>query len=168
MEGEMLAFHDRSTMCWIVVPVPLAVSVVVPPAVTNDRFVEAAPAEVGAKVTVNGRDCPDAIVTGKVRPPSVKTELLEVADDSTTLPPLALRLPLWLEVVSTFTLPKLIEVGVTLRLPTAVVPVPESATLTDGSDAFEVIDSVALSAPEAVGANVTVSAAVVPAFRVNG
>lgn len=168
IEVEVLAIHDRSTVCWMVVPAPLAVSVVVPLAVTNDRFAEATPADVGANVTVNGRLCPDAMVMGKVRPPSVNTELLELADDNTTLPPLAVRFPPWLEVLSTFTLPKLSEDGVTLRVPTGVVPLPESATFTDGSEAFEVIDSVALSAPETVGANVTVSAAVVPAFRVNG
>lgn len=168
MEDEVLAFHDRSTVCWIVAPVPVAVSDVVPLPLANDRFAEAVPAVVGPKVTVNGRLCPDAMVTGNVSPPTVNSELFEVADDKTTLPPLAVRLPPWLELLPTSTLPKLSEVGVTLKVPSGVLPLPESATLTVGSDAFELIDSVALSAPETVGENVAVSAAVVPAFNVKG
>jgi len=64
MPVELLAFHDRSTVCWSVAPVPLAVSEAVPPPLTNARLADTVPAAVEAKVTVNARLCPEAIVAG--------------------------------------------------------------------------------------------------------
>lgn len=92
-----LAFHDRSTVCCNVAPDPLAVSDAEPEELLkNEIFAEALPVLVGEKVTVNGTLCPAAIVTGNVSPPRVNCELLEVVDESVTLPPLAVTLPLWL------------------------------------------------------------------------
>ena len=54
-EVDVLAFHDRSTMCWLVPPVPLAVSEAkVEPLLIKEILPEAVPATVGVKVTVKG------------------------------------------------------------------------------------------------------------------
>ena len=75
MPVELLAFHDRSTVCWSVAPVPLAVSEAVPPPLTNARLADTVPAAVEAKVTVNARLCPEAIVARNVSPLSLNSEL---------------------------------------------------------------------------------------------
>jgi len=56
IEVDVLALHDRSTVCWMVAPEPLAVSdAEVELLVKNEMFAEAVAVEVGANVTVNGR-----------------------------------------------------------------------------------------------------------------
>ena len=93
-EVDVLAFQDRSTVCWIVAPVPVVASDVrTDPLLRNEILPEAVPETVGLKVTVNGTLCPAAMVMGNVMPLRVKAELLEVADEIATLPPLALMLP---------------------------------------------------------------------------
>jgi hypothetical protein len=95
-DADVLAFHDRFTMCWIVAPEPLAVSAAeLELLLKNAMFAEAVPAVVGAKVTVKGTLWPAPRVRGRVSPPSVNAELLELVDDKTTLPPLAVTVPFW-------------------------------------------------------------------------
>jgi hypothetical protein len=78
-----------------VAPVPVTVSVAEPELlVKKEIFADALPLVVGEKVTVNGTLCPDAMVTGNVSPLNVNAELLELAEDRVTLPPLAVTLPL--------------------------------------------------------------------------
>jgi len=67
------------------------------------------------------------------------------------------------------TLPKFMDPGVTAKVPLDVVPLPVSETLTDGSDAFELLmESVALSVPVMEGVKVTDRFALPPAARVYG
>ena len=167
IEVDVLAFQDKATVCWMVAPVPLAVSEIeLEPPVKKEMLVEAVAAAVGAKVTVKGTICPAAIVTGKASPLSVNWELLELADDRVTLPPVAVRLPFWGLVVPTVTVPKLIETGVSASVPVAVVAVPDRATATEGSDASELRARVAEAVPATVGANTTDKLALAPAARV--
>jgi hypothetical protein len=63
-------------------------------------------------------------------------------------------------------LPKLMDPGVTASVPLKLVPLPARATDTDGSEAFEVSESVALFVPAVVGEKVTARLALVPAARV--
>ena len=63
------------------------------------------------------------------------------------------------------TLPKLMDPGVTPRVPLEVVPLPVRETPTDGSDALELRESVALSVPVVEGAKVTDRVALPPAGR---
>lgn len=94
MEVDVLAFQDRSTVCWIVAPVPLMLSDArTDPLLRNEILPEAVPETVGLNVTVKGTLCPAAMVMGKVMPFSVKAELLELAEEIATLPPLAMMLP---------------------------------------------------------------------------
>lgn len=94
-EADVLAFHDRSTLCWIVAPEPVAVSdAEVELLAIKEMFAEAAPAAVGENVTVNGTLWPAASVTGNVSPDTAKAALLEPTDDSVKPAPLAVTLPL--------------------------------------------------------------------------
>ena len=166
IELDGLAFHDRSTMCWVVAPEPLADSdAEVELLVKNEMFAEAEPAAVGAKVRVKGTLCPATRVIGNVSPPTVNTELLELVDDSVTLPPEAVTLPPCVWVVPIVTLPKLIEPGVTASVPLVVVPLPLRETFTLGSDAFEASVRVAFSVPDVLGEKVTDRFALAPAAR---
>ena len=89
-----------------------------------------------------------------------------VADDRVTLPPLALTLPFWVWLLPTSTLLKLITPGVTPSVPVGVVPMPERATPTEESDAFEEKERIALSGPAAAGAKTTDKLALAPAGKV--
>jgi len=62
-------------------------------------------------------------------------------------------------------LPKLMELGVTPRVPLELVPLPVRDTLTVGSDAFELNESVALSVPVVEGAKVTDKLTLPPAAK---
>jgi hypothetical protein len=94
IEVDVLAFQDKLTLCWRVAPEPLAVSRAdVELLVKKERFAEAAPVAVGPNVTVKGTLWPAASVNGRVSPPTVNAELLELDEDRVTLPPLAVMLP---------------------------------------------------------------------------
>jgi len=55
IEPDVLAVHDRSTVCCVVAPEPLAVSdAEVELLVKKEMLAEAVPAAVGAKVSVKG------------------------------------------------------------------------------------------------------------------
>ena len=150
----------------VAAPVPLAVSEIELELLVKKRILaEVVAAAVGAKVTVKGTLCPAAIVTGKASPLTVNWELPELADERVTLPPVAVRLPVWGLVVPTVTVPKLIETGVSASVP-AVVAVPDRATGTEGLDASELRVRVAAAAPVTVGANTTDKLALAPAARV--
>jgi hypothetical protein len=63
--------------------------------------------------------------------------------------------------------PKLIVPGITVSCP-GLVPVPDSSTLSVGSEAFDVNVSVPLDVPLNVATNATVSVRLCPAARVSG
>ena len=85
----------------------------------------------------------------------MKAELVELADDKVTPPPEAVKLPDCVCVVPTVTLPKLIDPGVTPNVPVTLVPLAVKDTATEGSDALEASESVALLVPLAEGVKVT-------------
>ena len=60
----------------------------------NKILADALPLACGANVSVKGTLCPAAIVRGYVRPVSANSELLELAEETVTLAPLALSAPL--------------------------------------------------------------------------
>ena len=64
------------------------------------------------------------------------------------------------------TLPKLMDPGVTPRVPVVVVPLPVRETLTKELEAFELRERVALSVPAAVGEKTTDRLALLPGARV--
>ena len=98
----------------------------------------------------------------------MKAELVELAEDNVTPPPEAVKVPDCVCVIPTVTLPKLIDPGVTPNVPLTLVPLPVKETPTDGSDALEASESVALLVPLAEGAKVTERLALPPAGKVWG
>jgi len=128
----------------------------------------AAPDTSGLKVTVNEALCPAGMVTGRARPPTLNTELFELAAVTVTFAPLAVRLPDAVPLVPTTTLPKARVVGVTESCPAAVAPVPDSGIVSVGLEAFEVMVTLPLALVADCGANVTVKLALCPALSVSG
>jgi hypothetical protein len=128
----------------------------------------AAPVVSGLNVTVNGTLLPAGIVTGNDKPPTLKTELFELAAVTVTLAPLAVKLPDAVPLVPTTTLPRGRVAGLTLSCPTAVTPVPDNGIVRVGFDAFEVIVTLPLTAPAEGGLNDTLKVALCPEVSVTG
>ena len=154
----------------MVAPVPLAASAVgeLVALLANEIFAEAVPAPCGAKVTVNATLCPAGIVTGRLIPFKVKSELLELPEFTVTLDPDALRVPLRVCVVPIVTFPKLMALGETASDPAADAPVPDSATPRLGFDPFDATVTVPLKLPLVAGANVIDAATLCPGANVAG
>ena len=79
---------------------------------------------------------PAVIVAGNDRPPKLNTELLDLAAETVTLPPLAVRVPEAVPLLPSTTLPRANVAGVTPSCPVGggvVVPVPVSVwTVVEG------------------------------------
>ena len=93
---DALGFQERSTLCCTgIAPVPVAIPVIdgTEALLAKEMFAEAVPLICGAKVTANGTFCPAAKVRGRVIPLSVNSALLELAEDTVTLEPVALSVP---------------------------------------------------------------------------
>lgn len=94
----MLATHDKLTVCCgAAVPVPANAAVTdgLVALLVNVTVAEDAPLAWGANVQVNGALCPAARVTGNDNPVSLNSGLLELADETVTLAPLAISDPDW-------------------------------------------------------------------------
>jgi len=172
MFSESLALQERATECVETdVPVPVSVSVVVEGCalLVNVSVALAAPAVVGLKVIVNDALCPEEIVCGKENPPIAKTELFVLAAVTVTFPPVAVSVPVAVPLEPTATLPNPRLVGETLSCGEVVdTPVPEMARFSGEVDDPDVIVTFPLTAPVAVGANLTDSVACCPGLRVAG
>ena len=171
MPDDVLPFQDRFTV-WLGagVPDPVKLSVALDgcPLLATVKLAFAVPEVSGLNVMENEVLCPAGIVTGKRNPPIVNTELLVVAPVTVTLAPLALNVPDALLLVPTTTLPRLSVPGLTASCPTAVVPVPDSAMLTLGFVASDVMLTLPDALPAACGANATVKTALCEALSVSG
>ena len=128
----------------------------------------ALPAAVGVNVTLNVVYAPEAkvigVVTGlKLKPVPLMATLEIVTDD----PPVFVIFvdKVWL--LPTVTLPKLKLDGFGDRSP-GEIAVPDSETPSVGFDPFEVIVTVPLALPAAVGVNVTLNVVYAPAAKVIG
>ena len=75
----------------------------------------AVPLALGEKVTVNGADCPAAIVLGNVRPDTTNSLLFVLADEIVTGAPVAAIVPINAEFAPTVTFPKLNVPGATVN-----------------------------------------------------
>src|SRR5580700_3093029 len=157
MPDDVLAFQDRCTVCTGVdIPVPVKVSTVVEDwaLLVKVNAAVAAPVVCGVNVTVNAAFWPAGIVIGNDRPPTLNAELLLLTALTVTLAPLAVRLPDAVPLVPTTTLPRPMAVGLAASVPVvAVVPVPDSGTVTVGFEALDPIVMLPLIVPAAVGAN---------------
>jgi hypothetical protein len=135
----------------------------------NERVALADPAAVGAKTTDKLALLPAANVYGKDRPLTLKPAPLTLAVEIVTLDdPEFESVNVWVWVLPTSTLPIFMLEG-TLKYPgVGFVAVPERATPTVPSEAFEISDRVALADPAAAGAKITDKLVLVPAANVYG
>ena len=135
---------------------------------TMDTVPLAAPALVGANVTVNVTLWFEESVAGKVNPLTEKAPPLTVAWEMVTAdPPVFVNvsdLPLLLP---TCTLPNGRLDGFAASVP-GPTPVPDNAMLRLGFAPLEVMLMLPLAAPLVVGANCTVNDVLCPAFNVTG
>jgi hypothetical protein len=166
--ADALGLQDKFAVCCAgAAPVPVTVSVAEELEAANEIVAEAAPLVWGANFNVNGTLCPAGMLNGKDTPLRTNSELVEVAEDTVTLEPLALNVPVLLRLDPTTTLPKLTDPGETDSWP-ALVPVADNATLTFGLEALDARFSVPLAAPADFGANEMESVRLCPAVRVCG
>lgn len=169
---EVLAFHERFTLCVgaaVPLPVNAAVAVEFDALLLTVRVAFTVPEVVGLNVTLNAELEPAGIVTGSVSPPMLNTaESFVAAEVTVTLPPLALSVPDALALLPTTALPRFIALGVIVSDPAGDTPVPESATVTVGSDAFELILMLPLAAPAPAGFQLTFSVADCPGESESG
>ncbi len=128
---------------------------------------DAAPEAVGVNVAVNDAEVPAAMVTGSDNPLTENSELVVPIEDTVTLDPVALKVPVWLWLNPTTTLPKLIVVGKTANCP-GVVPVPDMPIDREGLEPFEATARDPVADPPACGAKVTLNVIVWPALNVAG
>lgn len=99
-------------------PVRAAAFGVLEAVLVNDAVAEAAPVAPGVNVTVNVTGCAVVTATGKERPLIENSEgliPLKLTEDTDTLAPVALSVPVWVPLVPTTTLPAL--TGLTLNVP---------------------------------------------------
>jgi len=120
------------------------------------RLADVVPEACGAKVTVNGAEVPAAMVIGSEIPPSANSGLVTLADDTVTLAPVAVSVPLLAKLVPTVTLPKPRLVGPRASCPGAI-PVALVGIARFGLEASEVMDSEPLTVPAAAGVKVTLN-----------
>jgi hypothetical protein len=171
MFGEVLAFHDKLTVCvGAGAPVPVTVPVVVEgwALLVNVRLALSAPAICGLNVTVKGALCPAGMMTGSDKPPIVNRELFVSAAVTVIFAPLAFRLPDTVPLVPTNTLPADKVAGLAVNCAVADVPVPERATVNLGLELLEVMVTFPLAGPADCGANITLKFALCPTASVIG
>lgn len=154
----MLAFQVKLTEwdCgWVVAtPVPVSDAEIVESEalLANEIAPEAVPPLCGLKLTEYDALLPAAIVFGKVMPERTNSELLLPAEVTVTLLPLAVSVPLLVDVDPTFTLPKPTLLGERLSEPCAD---PEPLSGTEASVLPEELSAVKvpLLLPLVVGVN---------------
>jgi len=97
----------------VLVPVPLSAITVgeLEALLANEMFCEAAPADLGVKVNEKVAVCPAARVSGNDNPLVENGALMEGAEETVTLAPDALKVAVFVALLPTATLPKLIDEG---------------------------------------------------------
>lgn len=156
----------------VAVPVPVRVAAVgvFVAVLAKEAVAVAAPEEVGENLTVNVTGVDVVTVTGNVKPLIANSEALApltLTEDTVTVAPVALSVPVLVPLVPTSTLPTLTEL--TFRVPgVGATADPVSPTLRAGSAASESTITLPLELPADCGAKVTVKEALCPGARVRG
>jgi hypothetical protein len=136
----------------------------------NEAEAEAVPVAPGVNFTVNVTGWVVVTVTGNVRPLIENSEglvPLKLTEDTDTLAPPALSVPVWVPLVPTTTLPTLTEL--TAKVPTLCVTAdPVKPMFKVGFEAFESMATLPGKLPADSGAKVTLKEALCPGFKVTG
>ncbi len=126
------------------------------------------PLAAGLKVTVNDVLCPAVNVKGKARPLKLYPDPVAVAPEIVRLdPPVLVSVSDKLELLPIWTLPKARLVGLADNVPGAT-PVPVNGMLKLESDPVDVMLTLPLTEPLAVGLKSTVKEVLWPAANVKG
>lgn len=161
---DVLAVQERLTLYCGRMPVPPKDSLFwLEALLANVRFAESAPLLVGAKTTSNATVWPALMVIGSDMPEIENCELLLLAEETVTLPAVAVIVDACVVLVPTFTLPKLNVLGAILSFPIAM-PVPVKNRLRPAPST----KILPLAGPAACGAKETLRATVCPVASVTG
>ena len=112
----------------------------------KEALADAVPLACGMNVKVNGVLWPAAMVKGKESPLRTNSEEVTVAEETVTLDPVALRVPVRCLLVPTTMLPKSIVAGVRASWPAAVAE-PERGMVRIESEALETTEMFPLAVP---------------------
>src|SRR5208282_74677 len=166
MSGESLAFHERSTKGAVPVPLKASESGVSVALLLNERLPELATLCCGVKVTSTDTFDPAGMVNGNLTSVTANSELLLEAEETVTLPPLALSFAVRILFPPTATSPKASVAGVIVRVPLLPppVPVPTSGTSSPGPQTKKLPPV----SPCACGLKVAFSFTFCPPSRVKG
>ena len=110
---------------------------------------------------------PAVMVLGKDNPLRRNSGLVEVAEETVTLDPVAVRVVVRLLLVPTVTLPKFKAVGLEVNRP-AGIPLPARAIVKVGFEAFETTAIAPLALPTTFGVKRTLKVTLCPLFRLKG
>ena len=133
----------------------------------NETASEAVPLDCGVNTTWNAALCPGESVSGKEIPLSVNSDVPKEAEETVTLDPLALIEAGMLALCPTTTLPKLKLAGEAINCPTAA-PVPVIEMMSDGLEAFDVIEMLPVALPAEVGLKPAPKVKLCPGASVKG
>jgi len=133
----------------------------------REMIPDAVPLARGVKVKVSDTLCPAAMVSGKDIPPRMNSGLLEVAEDRIALEPVAVRVAVRVLLVPTVTLPKFKAGALEVSWP-AGIPLPDSAIVKRGFEAFETIAIPPLVLPPILGVKRMLKVMLCPLFRLRG
>lgn len=138
-----------------------------PALLRKETVPDALPELCGTKVTVYGKLCPAASVTGNEIPLTEKPGPFQLALETVTLFELALSVPVMFLLLPTFTVPKLKVVGLMASCP-ELAPVPTRGTEMLGL--FALLDTaiLPLSVPLAGGVKLALKVTLCPAGRLIG
>ena len=151
------------------VPDPVRVSIVgvLVALLAREMIPDAVPLIRGVKVKVSDALCPAAMVLGKDIPPRPNSGLLEAAEDTITLDPVAVRVAVRVLLVPTVTLPKFKAVTLEVIRP-AGIPFPDRAIDKSGVEAFETIAIRPLVFPPTLGVKRMLKVTLCLLFRLRG
>jgi len=173
MSGLVLATHvnwTEYTGAAVPVPVRVATAGELEALLANDAVAEAAPVAVGVNVTVNDSGWLVVTVTGNERPLIENSDGFVppmVTEETVTLAPLAVKVPVCVPLVPSTTLPTLIGL-LTANVPCAPTAEPLRRILKLGFSAFEETVTSPVKLPEDCGAKVTLNGTLCPDPSVTG
>lgn len=133
----------------------------------REMLPDAVPLVCGAKVKVNDALWLAAIVAGRDNPPRLNSGLVEVAEETVTLDPVAVRVAVSVLLVPRVTLPKSKAVALEVNWPPEM-PLPDRVIIKAGFEAFEAIAIPPLVLPTTFGVKRTLKVTLCPLFRLKG
>lgn len=151
------------------VPVTVAAAGEFEASLVKEALTVAKPLDCGVKVTVKFTLWPEGMVTGNANPVMENSELPTLTEDTVTLAPVALSVPVCVPLVPTVTFPTPMVAGLTLSCPGfgCVVPAPLNAMVRLGLEASLARARLPLALAD-VGVKTTLKVVLCAGARING